>query len=104
MFKMPTYDHAGIAVVGFGIPRVLALHLSSEMRRPKQEEDGPMVFGVNFRRQARVCVQLSEDCSDRHLAERFKIMAANLVAKADDVEELPSERVRRQEQSYFVLS
>ena len=46
----------------------------------------------------------SEDCDDRHLAERLKIMAANLVAKADDFEELPGERARHQDQNHFVPS
>jgi hypothetical protein len=63
-----------------------------------------MVFGMGFRRQARVCARLAEDCDDRHLAERLKIMAANLAAKADDFEELLSERARHQDRSYFVLS
>jgi hypothetical protein len=63
-----------------------------------------MVFVVDFRRQARVCARLAEDCDDRYLAERLRIMATSLVAKAYDLEELPSERVRHQEQNYFALS
>jgi len=63
-----------------------------------------MIFGVDFRRQARVCARLAEDCDDQHLAERLKTMAANLVAKADDFEELPGERTRHQDQNHFVLS
>ena len=52
-----------------------------------------MVFGIDLRRQARVCARLAEDCEDQHLAERLGAMAASLAAKADDVEELPSERL-----------
>jgi hypothetical protein len=47
---------------------------------------------------------LAEDCEDRRLAERFKKMAADLLAKADDFEELASERVRNKEQKWFGLS
>jgi hypothetical protein len=53
-----------------------------------------MILGQDLRRQARVCARLAEDCDDRNLAERLKIMAADLLAKADDFEELPSERER----------
>jgi hypothetical protein len=49
----------------------------------------------NLRRQARVCARLAEDCDDRHVAERLRLMALNLAAKADDVDELPTERLRR---------
>jgi hypothetical protein len=52
-----------------------------------------MIF-VELRRQARVCARLADDCEDQHLAERLRLMAADLIAKADDLEELPSERVR----------
>jgi len=53
-----------------------------------------MILGQDLRRQARICARLAEDCDDRNLAERLKIMAADLLAKADDFEELPSERER----------
>ena len=49
----------------------------------------------NLRRQARVCARLAEDCEDQHVAERLRLMALNLAAKADDVDELPTERLRR---------
>jgi hypothetical protein len=54
-----------------------------------------MVLAIDFRRQARVCARLAEECEDRHLAERLRLMAFNLAAKADDIEELPTERLRR---------
>ena len=54
-----------------------------------------MVLAIDLRRQARVCARLAEDCEDQHLAERLREMAASLAAKADDAEELPTERVRR---------
>ena len=50
-----------------------------------------MIFGVNFRRQARVCLRLAEACDDRHLAERLKAMAADLLSKAEETEEFPKE-------------
>jgi hypothetical protein len=49
-----------------------------------------MIFGVNFRRQARVCLGLAEACDDQHLAERLKAMAADLLAKAEETEERPT--------------
>ena len=54
-----------------------------------------MFFAGDWRRQARVCARLAEECEDQHLAERLRLMAASLAAKADDVEELPLERARR---------
>lgn len=54
-----------------------------------------MIFAGDWRQQARVCARLAEDCDDQHLAERLRLMAANLAAKADEIEELPTERLRR---------
>jgi hypothetical protein len=54
-----------------------------------------MVSAIDFRRQARVCARLAEDCEDQHLAERLRAVAVSLVAKADDIEELPNECLRR---------
>ena len=51
-----------------------------------------MILATEFRCQAQVCARLAEHCDDRRLAERFKKMATDLLAKADDFEELPSER------------
>jgi hypothetical protein len=59
---------------------------------------------MDFRRQARVCARLAEDCFDRRLTERLKKVAADLLAKTDDFEELPSERARHEERNWFVLS
>ena len=53
-----------------------------------------MIFAGDWRRQARVCARLAEDCEDQHLAERLKLMAADLAAKADEVEDAPTERLR----------
>jgi hypothetical protein len=63
-----------------------------------------MLLAVDFRRQARVCARLAEDCDGRRLAERLKAMALDLLAKADDFEELPGERLRYQVRYRFVLS
>ena len=63
-----------------------------------------MLLPMDFRRQARVCSRLAEDCDDRHLAERLEAMALDLLAKAGDIEELPSERVKFQDQKGFSLS
>jgi hypothetical protein len=55
-----------------------------------------MSFEANLKRQARVCAQLAEDCDDPYLAERLKVMAADLAAKADELDALgkvPGERV-----------
>ena len=54
-----------------------------------------MVLAIALRRQARVCIRLAEDFDDQHLAERLRAMAANLVAKADDIEELPGDCLRQ---------
>jgi len=48
--------------------------------------------------------RLAEDCDDRRLAERLKTMAADLLAKAEDFEELPSQRATYQDQKCFSLS
>ena len=53
-----------------------------------------MIFAAHWRRQARVCARLAEDCEDRYLAQRFRLMADDLAAKADEVDELPAERLR----------
>jgi hypothetical protein len=63
-----------------------------------------MVLAINFRRQAQVCARLAEDCGDERLAERFRKMGTDLLAKADDFEELPAERARHEEQNWFRLS
>jgi hypothetical protein len=63
-----------------------------------------MLLTVDFRRQARVCARLAEDCDDKRLAERLKTMASDLLAKADDFEEFPSQRVRYEDQMRFSLS
>jgi hypothetical protein len=52
-----------------------------------------MIFGANFRRQARVCLRLARACDDKYLAERLKAMAADLVSKADETEENPEKDV-----------
>jgi hypothetical protein len=54
-----------------------------------------MIFGADARRQAAVCARLAEECEDQLLAEWFKAMASSLLAKADEFEELPSERLRK---------
>ena len=59
---------------------------------------------MDFRRQARVCARLGEERDDRRLAERLNTMASDLLAKAGDIEELPSERIRYQDRNCFVLS
>lgn len=53
------------------------------------------MFAVNLRRQAGVCARLAEECVDTHLAERLRLMALNLASKADEIDELPTERQRR---------
>ncbi len=54
-----------------------------------------MIFGADARRHAAVCFRLAEECQDQHLAERLRDMASSLLAKADEFEELPSERRRK---------
>jgi hypothetical protein len=54
-----------------------------------------MIFGADARRHAAACSRLAEECEDKHLAERLRDMASNLLAKADELEELPSERRRK---------
>ena len=39
-----------------------------------------MLLPMDFRRQARVCARLAEECDDRCLAERLKTMASDLLA------------------------
>jgi hypothetical protein len=55
-----------------------------------------MVFPADLRRQASVCARLAEDSDDLHLAERLKLMAADLAGKAAELEGfdiLPGERL-----------
>jgi hypothetical protein len=61
-------------------------------------------LGIDFRHQARVCARLAEDCDDRCLAERLDAMASDLLAKADDLEELPNRRVGHQDRNRLVFS
>ena len=63
-----------------------------------------MVPAMDFRRQALVCARLSEDCDDWRLAERFRKMATDLLAKADDFEELPGAGSRHEKQTRFRFS
>ena len=53
-----------------------------------------MVLAIDFRWQARVCARLAEECADHYLAERLRVMAASLAAKADEIEKPPRERFR----------
>jgi hypothetical protein len=62
-----------------------------------------MLLAMDFRRQARVCARLAEDCDDQRLAERLKNMALDLLAKADDFEELPGQR-DRQDLNWLLVS
>ena len=53
-----------------------------------------MLCAASLRRQAGVCAKLAEECVDAHLADRLRTMAFDLIAKADECQELPSERLR----------
>lgn len=48
-----------------------------------------MLLAMDFRRQARVCARLAEECDDLRLAERLRRMASDLLEKADDFEDPP---------------
>jgi hypothetical protein len=63
-----------------------------------------MLPGMDLRRQGRLCMQLAEESDDQHLAERLKAMAADLLAKAEDLEELPNERIRHQDRKWSLAS
>ena len=63
-----------------------------------------MLLAMDFRRQARVCARLAEDCDDRRLAERLRKMAADLLAKADDFEALPRDLGAREDHKALLLS
>jgi hypothetical protein len=64
-----------------------------------------MLLAMDFRRQARVCARLAEECDDRRLAERLKKMASDLLAKADDFEAFPSHQsAARQGHEKLLLS
>ena len=54
-----------------------------------------MIVAAEWRRQARVCARLAEYCEDQHLAERLRLMAADLDAKANEVEDAPAERLKQ---------
>jgi hypothetical protein len=63
-----------------------------------------MLLAMDFRRQARVCARLAEECDDRRLAERLKKMASDLLAKAEDFEAFPASYGQRQDQRSLLLS
>jgi hypothetical protein len=63
-----------------------------------------MLLAMDFRRQARVCARLAEECDDRRLAERLKRMASDLLAKADDFEEFPGDRASHEDRKRLVFS
>ena len=63
-----------------------------------------MLPAMDFRRQARVCARLAEECDDPHLADRLKAMASDLLAKADGMEELPSERAGHQHHDNMLVA
>jgi hypothetical protein len=46
-----------------------------------------MLLAQDFRRQALVCARLTDDCDDPRLAERLRVMAADLLARAEDLKE-----------------
>jgi hypothetical protein len=48
-----------------------------------------MLLAMDFRRQARVCARLAEECDDRRLAERLRRMASDLLAKAEISKSFP---------------
>jgi len=59
---------------------------------------------MDFRRQARVCARLAEECDDLRLAERLRRMASDLLEKADDFEEPAVNRVDREGRKKVALS
>jgi hypothetical protein len=64
-----------------------------------------MLLAIDFRRQARVCARLAEECDDRRLAERLKRMASDLLAKAEDFEEFRVDRAAcREDRKRLMLS
>jgi hypothetical protein len=63
-----------------------------------------MLLAMDFRRQARVCARLAEECDDLRLAERLRRMASDLLAKADDFEEPAVARAERENRKTVALS
>ena len=63
-----------------------------------------MLLAMDFRRQARVCARLAEECDDLRLAERLRRMASDLLAKADDFEEPADARFDRERRKKVALS
>ncbi len=55
-----------------------------------------MLLAMDFRRQARVCARLAEDCEDPYLASRLRSKAADLLAKAEGFEDPRALRFRHQ--------
>jgi hypothetical protein len=102
MSKLPAFDPVSIAVMNFGIllATVLALTTDRFCQQTRSSIDArtsglrigsPSWLSQVKGRQARVRARLAEDCEDQHLAERLRLMAANLAVKADEIEELPTE-------------
>ena len=101
MFKLPAYDPLVIAWLGIGVLALTALALMLSPRiffRPDPQlatRSCPCFSREDFLRQAHVCARLADDCDDPRLAERLRAMASDLLAKADDFEESPSEPAKR---------
>jgi hypothetical protein len=95
MFMLPAYDPTAIAIArirhlgrrGFGL-WILTQPLPSGTSIGRTHI---MLLAMDFRRQAQVCARLAEDCEDQRLAERFRKIATDLLAKADDFEGPPRE-------------
>ncbi len=63
-----------------------------------------MLLAMDFRRQARVCARLAEECDDVRLAERLRRMASDLLEKADDFEEPAAPLIESEARKKVALS
>ncbi len=63
-----------------------------------------MLLAMDFRRQARVCARLAEECDDLRLAERLRRMASDLLEKAEDFEEPVNARVEHEDRKKVAWS
>jgi hypothetical protein len=93
---------AGGTALGLSWPRqkneteILEHYIAIPVWRDAQGRIRTMVLEPDLRRQARVCARLAEECDDPYLAKRLKLMGEDMLAKADEIQELPSERLRRE--------
>jgi hypothetical protein len=86
----------------FSVVRVQNCGQNKSLKMAAIREKRPMLFGLDFRRQAGVCARLAEECDDHYLAARLRAMASDLSAIADDLEDPPRKQFKHEGQQLIM--